>query len=187
MKNSFNCPQCREVVNESDRTCRKCGNEFSSSPQHEQNDELLKAFVGERKQGYYFGKWGKGNKQTWNWAAFFATFFWLGYRKMYKVIFYFLLAFIVLDLIVYISNINLNTVNSYVGIGVAAALGISGNLLYKGHAQKEIEKIKAEYPEEQVFEKAKQRGGTSWGGVWIALALFIAYGIISAVLELVIA
>lgn len=186
LKSSFNCPQCGTVANESDRICGNCGIDISHSSQLEQSDALLKAYVGERKQDYYFEKWGIGNKQTWNWAAFFLSFFWLGYRKMYKFIIYFLLAFIVIDMIVYFSNYHLDVVNKYVGLAVAVALGISGNLLYKDHAQKEIEKIKATSSEEQILEMTKKRGGTSWGGVWIALGLLIAYAIISAILELII-
>jgi hypothetical protein len=42
--------------------------------------------VVEKKRDYYlacFRRFAQGNTRSWNWAAFFATFAWLRYRKMY--------------------------------------------------------------------------------------------------------
>lgn len=150
-----------------------------------QSDDLLNAFIGEKKQSYYLEKWQIDNKKKINWAALFATFFWLGYRKMYKVIIYILLIFIAIDVVILLTGIDGNPINNYIGLGVAVALGIGGNGMYKNHAQKEIEKMKAQYSDDQLYEKVKQRGGTSWNGVWIALLLFIGYMVISIAMEFI--
>lgn len=40
-------------------------------------DTKLAEFVGGKKRDFYLKKWNKDN--SWNWAAFFLTFLWLGY------------------------------------------------------------------------------------------------------------
>ncbi|WP_172370116.1 DUF2628 domain-containing protein [Sporosarcina jiandibaonis] len=206
MENSLYCPGCGKISNESDQVCGNCGEELTNaeSPEllnsseelkqnqdqdqvseNDQDDKLLKAFVGERKQSYYFGKWQQDNRKPINWAALFATFFWLGYRKMYKVITTILLIFLAIDVLLLLTGANGDFINRYIGLGVAVALGIGGNGMYKNHAQKEIEKLKAEYSDVHLLEKVKKRGGTSWNGVWLALLLFIGYVIISMALEIV--
>ena len=56
-------------------------------PNSSQNEELYRAAVGAKKAGYYlpkFNSFDQGqSKVTWNWPAFFVTFFWLLYRRMY--------------------------------------------------------------------------------------------------------
>ena len=53
-----------------------------------QNEELYRAAVGEKKAGYYvplfyrFDQPGAG-RVSWNWPAFFVTFFWMLYRRMF--------------------------------------------------------------------------------------------------------
>ena len=161
---------------------------LNSSEEFEQNqvpDKLVKTFVGEKKQSYYLGKWQKDNRKPINWAALFATFFWLGYRKMYKVIIYILLIFIAIDVVILLTGIDGDLINNSIGLGVAVALGIGGNAMYKNHALKEIEKMKAQYSDDQLLEKVKQRGGTSWNGVWIAALLFIGYMVISIAMEII--
>lgn len=187
MGETLNCTRCGEENNESDKFCGDCGNElnnrmqsnteipevlnspkglkYNQIPENEKDNALLNAFVGERKQKYYHGKWAKGNRQTLNWAALFGTFFWLGYRKMYKVICYILLFFIAIDLVILLTGIDGDQINKYIGFGIAGALGVGGNSMYKNYAQKKIDKLKIEYPNDQLIEKVRQRGGGSWKGV----------------------
>jgi hypothetical protein len=160
--------------------------EQNQIPEYEQSDNLLKAFVGEKKQSYYFEKWQPDNKKPINRAALFATFFWLGYRKMYKVIVCILLIFLAIDVVLLLTGINGDIINRYIGLGVAVALGIGGNGMYKNHVQKEIEKLKAEGSDDQLLAKIKQRGGTSWNGVWLAVLLFIGYMAVSIALDIIV-
>ncbi len=50
------------------------------------DDELLSTFVGPNNAHYYaaaFNKFAAGSNVKWNWPAFFVTFPWLLYRKMW--------------------------------------------------------------------------------------------------------
>lgn len=51
-------------------------------------EDLYRAVVGEKKAGYYVPKFldfdsPDSTKISWNWPAFFATFLWMMYRRMY--------------------------------------------------------------------------------------------------------
>ncbi|MBO0602519.1 DUF2628 domain-containing protein [Sporosarcina sp. E16_3] len=183
----MNCTQCGGTIFEKDRFCGACGtslldgNVEASSETEKTN--LLKVFVGDKKQSYYFGKWEKSEQRSWNWAAFFATFFWLGYRKMYKFVLSILLFFIVVDGVIAILGIDGTRINYYIGIGIAAALGIGGNSEYKKFALREINKLEKQYSEGQLLEKVQKRGGGSWKGFWLTVVFFIGYALLSMIIE----
>ncbi|WP_255551540.1 DUF2628 domain-containing protein [Sporosarcina sp. E16_8] len=186
----MDCTHCGGSVVEKDQFCGTCGNNLLGSnreaPSETEAPDLLKAFVGEYKESYYFGKWAKNERRSWNWAAFFATFFWLGYRKMYTHVLVILLFFITADVIHYLVGAATNRFDSYVGLGIAAALGIGGNFEYKKFAQREINKLEKRFSGDELLEKVRKRGDSSWKGFWLTLLLFIGYVGISAVLESVV-
>ena len=66
--------------------------------------DLMK-FVG-KKYPYYDAKWqkSKDNKPAWNFAAFFFSAFWLGYRKMYMPLAIMIGLFFLIDLILFLFN-----------------------------------------------------------------------------------
>ena len=191
----MHCTQCGNEIFENDRFCGTCGNsllnrnkevpgEIEQSSTRKLNDnDLLKAFVGDEKQSYYFGKWEKNEQRSWNWAAFFATFFWLGYRKMYKFVLLILLFFIIVDGIIILVGIDGGWINQYIGIGIGAALGIGGNFEYKKFAQREIKKLEKHYSGDQLLEEVQKRGGGSWKGFWLTVVLLIGYITISLFFE----
>src|SRR4051794_37527119 len=102
----MHCTRCGEEIFKNDRFCGACGyslldpneempsevvapkiisiqedNKIGQKSTRELDDnDLLKAFVGEKKHSYYLGKWDKNEHRSWNWAAFFGTLLWLGYR-----------------------------------------------------------------------------------------------------------
>lgn len=63
-------------------------------------DQDLMTFV-DTNQDYYYRKWylaeDKEKGITFNIAAFFLTFFWLGYRRMYLYVFFLSLIFLGID------------------------------------------------------------------------------------------
>ena len=61
-----------------------------------------------------------------------------------------------------------------------------GNFEYKKFAQWEIEKLEQHYSADQLLEKVQKRGGGSWKGFWLAVALFVGYLFVSIGLELAI-
>lgn len=141
----------------------------------------LAAFVGEKKKDYYLRKWQKDN--SWNWAAFFLTLIWLGYRKMYRPIFYVLIAFIAVDLVVILLGIESNVIDNSIGFALSGALGVGGNLLYKKHAQKETEAVeRLSIREEEKLHELRKRGGTSGMGAFIGVLLFVGYILFSMIL-----
>ncbi|PZX08315.1 uncharacterized protein DUF2628 [Psychrobacillus insolitus] len=182
------CIKCGSDLEEGDNFCKACGKKVTvkSEPSvenitQEKNEEhLLRLFIGEKKQDYYLQKWTKG-KNSWNWAAFFLAFLWLGYRKMYKYIFLFLGIFLIIDLAVSILGIDDTVLNNVIGIAVAVTLGISGNNLYRQHALKKIrESMEMNNNDNDILqEEIKIRGGGSWLGVLVAVGLLVGYVLIA--------
>ncbi|WP_026907171.1 DUF2628 domain-containing protein [Paucisalibacillus globulus] len=142
------------------------------------DEELLVEYVGKYKANYYTGNWTKG-KINWNWAAFFLTIFWVGYRRMYGFIFGLHIFYILLDLALQLLGVR-NTVAIDVGIGAALSifLGMNGNNMYQKHAQRKVKKLKRKYGE-KVGAVLKISSGPSWGGFFLSLAVFIVYGVIT--------
>lgn len=139
------------------------------------NNELTRLYIGEKKADFYFKKWDK-KPNTWNWSAFFLSFFWLGYRRMYKpviLIFGFLFLYV---LITTIFDLNVDSISSAIGIGLSVGIGLSGNQLYQSHVKKAIEKLQKEGRNaEQVKNKLLIDGGGSWKGVFAAFGIFVIY------------
>src|SRR5699024_7034732 len=114
-------------------------------------EEDLMLFV-DQKSHYYKNKWKKmdpkKNGFSFNAGAFFFTFFWLGYRKMYKLVFFISLAFLAIDAILYVVGYQyqldsfIDPVDRAIGTATSALLGFYGNMLYKKHAEKKVLEIR---------------------------------------------
>ncbi|WP_169891057.1 DUF2628 domain-containing protein [Litchfieldia alkalitelluris] len=148
----------------------------------EVDDRLLSLFVGEKKKDYYLKKWAKGDR-SWNWAAFFLSFFWLGYRKIYKPILIMMAIFLAIDLVVVLIGLDDTNINNAIGISVAVYFGIWGNFLYRKHASKHIKEMINQHQSDEIIERElKIRGGGSWKGVFVALGLFVSYLVLAMVI-----
>ena len=206
------CVQCGGKFSEKHKFCGSCGTNLQTQNKEELGEtkilkvvspseeikgkvshtrtstskELLETYVGEEKLAYYFGKWEKNEIRSWNWSAFLVTYYWLGYRKMYKVMLCIMVLFIVLDITMLLAGIDRLKMTLYSGIAISIGLGISGNYLYKKYAEKEIKKLKRHYSGIQLLKAIKQRGGVSWIGFWIAFTFVIGYIAISFFLNSVI-
>jgi uncharacterized Zn finger protein (UPF0148 family) len=186
------CPHCGNPVNEKETYCSVCGkklypaaqseNEAAGleSPEHDPDDEL-RQFVSENWD-YYDKKWrkmnGRKNLVSFNFAAFFLTFFWLGYRKMYKAVFiiagFFLLSDIFLYLIGYQYDFNsfIDPVDRIIGMAVYITLGLYGNYFYKKHAEKQMYLINQTDADNREKEMSFQKkGGRGWLGVLLAVLI----------------
>ncbi|MBN3553962.1 DUF2628 domain-containing protein [Fictibacillus nanhaiensis] len=140
----------------------------------ERQKTKLVEFVGDKKKDYYFKKWQKDN--SFNWAAFFLTLLWLGYRKMYKPIFLVLAAFLFIDIFFVVAGIEGTVINRSLGAGLSGWLGVGGNLLYKKHAQKQISIIdQRSLSDKERIHEIHKRGGTSKLGVLLAFLLVVVY------------
>jgi len=180
------CTKCGNESVEGSIFCNKCGNrirddeEFNNANvlSDEVTNEELKLFVGIENQEYYMSQWsrfkgtGKNLFESWNWAAFFLTFFWLAYRKMY------LYAIVISAAIFIVMSILPGGFASSLGIMVDVCLGVFGNKLYYDNSKKEIIKIKNSFPDLSNQEKAiVNKGGTSllFASIFIVVHLGIIF------------
>ncbi|MEK4523111.1 DUF2628 domain-containing protein [Psychrobacillus sp. FSL W7-1493] len=147
----------------------------------ELDESLHGAFVGASKWEYYSRKWNHG--LSWNWAAFFLSFFWLGYRKMYAYIFTIFGLFLLYDIIIVLSGLDFGP-DETIGITAGVVCGILGNNLYLMHANRQIKRVTEQQhgSEEFVQSELQLRGGTSWLGVLAAFGLLILYGVLAGLI-----
>ncbi|MHD0314432.1 DUF2628 domain-containing protein [Fusobacterium varium] len=98
----------------------------------DENEEQIKSYVG-KKADDYINIWREGKK--FNPAALFLGMIWLGYRGMYKVIMYLIIAFILTDILMIFIGIDLTRIS---GIVAGVILGIFGNYWYFLQVKKDI-------------------------------------------------
>lgn len=155
-------------------------------PQSSQSEELYRHAVGERKAGYYlplFYRFDQGSSQvSWNWPAFFVTFFWLLYRRMYGLAFGYVLLWPILFVI-------LLTVTTWlVGQAVAGVLcwmlalvaqfvvaPMFANAAYHWHVNRRIARLVAAAPShEALVQRVTGQASTAGGAAAIGA---VVYGI----------
>ncbi len=188
------CRYCGSLIKKGSTICQSCGNkldvpsmvnakdEISEGPEYVSNtgtnlnqEDLFRLFVGGKKEDYYLHKWSKGDR-SWNWAAFFLSIFWLGYRKMYKPLFMMFTIFLMMDIVFILSGIDSTSFNNAIGIVVSITLGAWGNYLYRRHAVKNINLLtENNMSHEELQRVIELRGGSSWKGVWGVVGLLIIY------------
>jgi len=133
-----------------------------------------RAFFG-KQAGYYMTqliRWHQGQLPQFSIAAFFAGFFWMGYRKMYLMI--------VATIIVLLIEGTIETAllswfevsqNTYRGMDLlmtfvfGLAFGTFANRVYLWDARRQIREELAKGPfhiEELILARIAKRGGTSW-------------------------
>jgi hypothetical protein len=132
----------------------------------------LRAFVG-RKADSYLGKWAPTlanprRKPGFNFAAFFLSGLWMGYRKMYKaaLIFYAALLFATIVFAVWEASFpetsGAAVLDRMISFGVALLCGFAGNSWYLAHAKRVIAQARSEGLEgEPLLRALSKRGGTS--------------------------
>lgn len=150
----------------------------------------LEVFVG-TNYPYYNRKWKKSQekKPSWNFAAFFLSIFWMGYRKMYLPIIFMLVLFFIIDLLFYflnggqITDSMVNTTDSSIATGISVMMGLYGNYFYYMHAKRKVHAIHSEgLPEKERDTKLRKQGQTSWLGVLFVFIGLLVYGFLSAML-----
>ncbi|WP_417897516.1 DUF2628 domain-containing protein [Bacillus haimaensis] len=190
------CSKCgaKQVIDS--KFCPSCGAPISNPSQEDiyqsdlRNDvtsektaktDALRAYVG-KNADYYFNKWqietGEVKKDSWNWAAFFLGFFWLGYRKMYSVLFALVAVYLVTDVILYAIDIDSTLINSGIGMGTSIVLGLMGNYFYYLQAEKSI--MKNSHQGIYLKDKIARAGGRSPLGLFFSIFMMIIYIVISA-------
>lgn len=158
---------------------------------------LYAACIGPRNQGYYLKRFGRFDRQgksgaSWHWPAFFITFYWLLYRKMWRnALIYFLLPYLVLVPLAFVAGLF-----GEAGVMAAGALyllylvaifilpPVYANALYHSHCRQKIrEADNGRHSRERVLGELSGRGGTSNIVLFIFLVLFffMFVGVLAAI------
>lgn len=128
---------------------------------------------------YYRKKWER--VISFNWVALFFSFFWLGYRKMYKELFIALAILISYEWVMYLNGAFTEPL-LYDAFSPRLLIGISlwlfGNFLYRRKVKKEIMNITSDLSDESNIKKIKQKGGTSSIGLVLPLVIYLPHYLI---------
>lgn len=170
------CPNCHQDIGLHEKFCSACGTEITVHPSSRDIQvELYKALIGPNNQSYYLERFLNYDKTGavglgWHWPAFFVTFYWFLYRKMWlnaflyfisPFIFSFIIGFIFSFLGVEESNIIVFTQLILIVI-IFFVLPSMANRLYYRHIQKKISRIQQQFRDtRQQLERAEKQGGTS--------------------------
>ena len=148
-------------------------------------EDSLRTFVGSNAN-YYLGKWklldGAAHARGFNWAAFFLSGLWIGYRKMYTVaavFFGIIMAETIAEEVLFVGVLGQPeapaALTNLVNLVAAVVCGSYGNRWYLSHARRAIADVRTEETEEPAVSAAlAKRGGTSVGAALVVLALFMA-------------
>ena len=138
-------------------------------------DQKFKMFV-QNNVEYYDRAWEREYK--WNWAAFFLAFLWLGYRRMYSLIFGLLGVNLLILIILYVIDYELyESLYDLVSLGFWIFVGLTGNKLYKSKAEKTIIHVgRLRLSEQDELTEIEKRGGTSGFGVLGSIGILLLFG-----------
>ena len=135
--------------------------------------EIVEAFVGDNRE-YYIYKWGNatdpGSFAGWNWAAVFGGMFWLGYRKLYKLLAIIWGVEIVSAFLQFRYDIGI------LGFAIQLVLGAGANSMYFNEMKKRMKKLEQQKAgEELTIKDVSAIGGASDKGIGIGLLFMVSY------------
>ena len=137
-------------------------------------EQCYEAFIGKKYPRYYQEKFqaleAAKPKNGFNIAAFFLGAIWLFYRKMYGYGFIYLGLVLISGIISSMLNLS-ESIDRGLSMGVAVAMGLGGNGLYKWFIDKKISSPNISLAE------LKQQGGTN--PIAAAVVLLLGIGFIS--------
>ncbi|MDR2332594.1 MAG: DUF2628 domain-containing protein [Burkholderiaceae bacterium] len=149
-------------------------------------EETIQIFVG-KNHGYFERKWKEAAQRkhqlSWNWAAFFVGFGWMGYRKMYLYSWIFI-GVVVAELIAELAIGVPSSITSSINLGIAIGFGLKGNAWYQQHVNQRADQILAIHAPEQARIELARQGGTNIGAaVGFVAALLVLLGVIGVIAE----
>lgn len=205
------CAKCGTSNAEGSWFCSKCGTALAVSqgpvaaatpatpapvaapgpaPAEAFDEDLWRAAIGPRNTGYYLPRFAalhaEGRAARWHWPAFFITFYWLLYRKLWGwAALYFVLPYLVLLLLGGIAAATGGAGAVLTGVLWLAALAayylvppLVANQLYFARCAKLIERQRqSSRSREQLLAQVEARGGTSYVAA-LVLGVFLVVAVI---------
>lgn len=195
------CPKCGKANNDFARQCTSCSAELYSRDNEvtaatgDETTERFEAFVGPKNQTWYVSRFlqmdSGDSRMGWHWPAFFVTFYWLLYRKMWLYALLYLLAPFVLA--IPIGAIVAAATNTPEGGAMLSGLIWLGGYwllppmfatsIYYRHCNAKIDAIASTSPSRaRQMAALAQKGGTSSIALVVGVFVFIMMiGIVAAV------
>lgn len=200
------CNNCGAENTDNAHFCGNCGkslaggsarpsSEYKSGRVSDNKEDIQEYYaeaIGYKKADYYLSRFDRFDLQgvgvSWNWPAFFVSFYWLLYRKMWVwALLYFLLPIplaIVEAILLPVSEAAVGLVYVVYLAGVFILLPMYANALYYRHLNKKIERAKSfSNDKEKRLRMVAAEGGTSSVALIVVLIfVFIAIiGILAAI------
>lgn len=197
------CPKCGSSNDAAAKSCRGCGNALTLTAASAQAEEpasdeaCFRAVVGEKDPDYYLDRFDgfvedRKIGPTWNWSAFFVTFYWLLYRKMWRnAAIYIALPIILLLLFWIVRALAGGAVGIVVSLGgfvylaaIFVVMPLYANALYYQHCIKLIETVRSttQGTQKQLDELAHKGGTSRQAGIAIAAVNAVVFlGILAAI------
>lgn len=182
------CPHCGVSAPDNARFCPACGRAPSAprvtpppAPPQPTREQLLITAIGPNADSYLEGfmarEQGYKGSLGWHWPAFFVTFCWLLYRKMYGLAFAYLgIAIVLAQIVAPILAATLDTVGAllalliYLGLFIVPAL--FAGALYHRRCRQVIAFTQRYQPDPQrQLEQIRLSGGTSAAGYVVPIVL----------------
>ncbi|THF73866.1 zinc ribbon domain-containing protein [Cohnella fermenti] len=183
------CSNCGSSLSVQSNFCNACGVKVSSpassnteatgptGPIAAGQSSLIDRLIG-KNAAYYRSRWARpGHNKGWNWAAFFWWPYWMGYRKMYKLLFIMIVA-VHLLIVTPLMMLEHTYLYPIIVLGLSVHFGMYSNNHYLDHINKQQKK----HLSNPALHPAEVIGGTSWGGLvgtvvlliilWMAILLF---------------
>ena len=190
------CPQCGKLSDASARFCGECGVGFVRADSNFVNmvgvgdsDGFYRAALGRNNYSYYFDVFQRFDSAgvvgvSWNWPAFFVTFYWLLYRKMWLGAFvYFFFPWLLVLFSFLIGNMAVVAVVFLLYFSVCFLLvPLYSNAFYYWFCNRNISKAKSKFSDvKDQLEYVSENGGTS-SSVLIAVAVLLWVPVIMKIL-----
>lgn len=149
------------------------------------DEDLYRICVGEEKVGYYLPLFERfdspgASRVSWNWPAFFITFFWLLYRRMYGLAFVYFLALPIVMVI--FGGVMMWLLGQTIGAMIYAVVAIAvpwiivpmfANALYHRHVRSRVAIVSVGAPSRAaVVQRLIGQGATTNGAVIVGVACF---------------
>ncbi|HAT40766.1 MAG TPA: hypothetical protein DCS87_03465 [Rheinheimera sp.] len=193
------CTQCGGANEDSAKFCASCGAELQgkNTATHQISmDDYYKAIVGPKSQDYYLQRFSRFDQRgsagaSWNWPAFFVTFYWFLYRKMWlhALVYFFLptMMMVPASFAAAMAGSSANIVSAFCFIaylvGIFVLLPMYANSFYYNHCQKKIahEKASSNDVQRQLSELTRKGGTSGIALIFVVLLAVFGVGILAAV------